>query len=70
MFFALLKDNIPCYLSDNNGCFYVGKYGETLHFTEIGDRHIFSSSLGEWDKKVDTERKIKRIYRLSSSYQR
>lgn len=34
--------------------FYIGKYGETLHFTKIGGGYIFSSYLlKRWDEFVD-----------------
>lgn len=58
MIFVLSKDNIPYYSLDNDAFFYICKYGETLHFTKIGDGYLFSSSaLGIWDKKVDEVQK-------------
>ena len=38
--------------------FYIGKYGETLHFTKIGGGYIFSSySLKRWDEVVGESQK-------------
>lgn len=43
-----------CEQKNRCGDFFIGKYGETLHFTKIGGGYIFSSySLKRWDEFVN-----------------